>query len=311
MPRRIILKTGLSPGDLCTLTAAIESLHRSYPGHFLTGVETSCDELFEANPYISRLSRDRSDVIEMHYTDSINRCNQAPLSFLGGYCQDLAAKLGVRLELQTNRPHLYLTEQERRERPFCEAELPAHYGLVNAGVKRDFTLKQWPVEHYQAVIDHFRGRVEFVQVGSTEHDHPTLNGVVNLVGRTSTRQLMSLVHHSQGGLGPITFLQHLCAAFEIPYVALLGGREPVSWVQYPLQTTLHTLGKLHCCRTGACWRSRVTPLNDGAVQDGNLCEVPITSMTRPVGKCMAIIRPSEVIAAIEAGGEGGALLPPA
>src|SRR5205807_1627752 len=130
-----------------------------------------------------------------------------------------------------------------------------------------FTLKQWPVEHYQQVVDHFRGNVSFVQVGSAEHDHPKLDGVIDLVDRTNTRQLMRLTYHADGGLGPITFLQHLCAAFEKPYVALLGGREPVSWVQYPLQTTLHTLGKLPCCRTKACWKSRVVALHDGGEQD--------------------------------------------
>jgi ADP-heptose:LPS heptosyltransferase len=147
----------------------------------------------------------------------------------------------------------------------------------------------------------------FLQVGSAEHDHPTLDGVVNLVGRTDTRQLICLACHAQGGLGPITFLQHLCAAFEKPYVALLGGREPVSWTQYPLQTTLHTLGKLPCCRTHACWRSRVVALNDGAEQDRSLCEAPVLTMSRPVGKCMAIIRPEEVIRAIEACYDGGAM----
>jgi len=108
-------------------------------------------------------------------------------------------------------------------------------------------------------------------------------------------------------VGPITFLQHLCAAFEKPYVALLGGREPVSWVQYPLQTTLHTMGKLSCCRTKACWRSRVVRLNDGGEQDSSLCEQPVTTFARPVGRCMAIIKPVEAIRAIEACYEGGAM----
>ncbi|HZL37870.1 MAG TPA: hypothetical protein VFC78_21310 [Tepidisphaeraceae bacterium] len=99
----------------------------------------------------------------------------------------------------------------------------------------------------------------------------------------------------------------LCAAFEKPYVALLGGREPVSWVQYPLQTTLHTMGKLSCCRTKACWRSRVVRLNDGCEQDASLCEQSVLQFSRPVGRCMAIIKPVEMIRAIEACYEGGAM----
>jgi len=201
----------------------------------------------------------------------------------------------------------YVTDAERASVPFSDQGVPAGYWLVSAGVKSDFTLKQWPVEYYQSVISYFRRKVCFVQVGSAEHDHPALEGAVNLVGRTDTRQLIALAYHALGGLGPITFLQHLCAAFEKPYVALLGGREPVNWTQYPLQTTLHTMGKLPCCRTRACWRSRVVALNDGAEQDRSLCEAPVLGMSRPVGKCMAIIRPEDVIRAIEACYEGGAM----
>ena len=134
-----------------------------------------------------------------------------------------------------------------------------------------------------------------------------LEGVINRVGQTSTRELMRLVYHAQGGLGPITFLQHLCAAFEKPYMALLGGREPVPWTQYPLQTTLHTLGKLPCCQTRSCWRSRVVRLNDGSEEDKSVCDSPVMTFSRPVGKCMAIIKPPEVIRAIESCFEGGAM----
>lgn len=181
------------------------------------------------------------------------------------------------------------------------------FWLVNAGVKHDYTLKQWPVEYYQEVVDHFRGVLQFVQVGSAEHDHPTLKNVINLVGQTDARQFIRLVYHAQGGVGPITFLQHLCAAFEKPYVALLGGREPVAWTQYPLQTTLHTIGRLPCCRTRSCWRSRVVPLRDGSEQDASLRESPVLGMERAVGKCMALIKPADVIRAVEACYEGGAL----
>jgi hypothetical protein len=309
MPRQIVLQTHLSPGDICTLTAAIESLHISYPGQFITDVRTSCDELFHHNPRITKLADGAGELIEMHYTDLINCSDAVPHAFIRGYCLDLGKKLGVPLELCTNRPHLFLSYDERSINPIGShtAAGPAQYWILTAGIKRDFTLKQWPVEYYQEVVDHFRGKIQFVQIGSAEHDHPTLDGVINLVGQTNTRELIRLVYHAQGGLGPITFLQHLCAAFEKPYMALLGGREPVTWTQYPLQTTFHTLGKLPCCRTKACWRSRVIRLNDGSEQDASLCDSPVMNLQRPVGKCMTIIKSSEVIRAIESCFEGGVM----
>ena len=246
MARKIILQTHLSPGDICTLTAAIESLHATYPGLFLTDVRTSCDDLFKHNPHITPLTESEAGVVEMYYTELICCSDGVPNSFLRGYCDYLGKVLSVPLELKTNRPHLYLSEEEKEKDPLEAHSAQPHrkYWLVNAGIKRDFTAKQWPVEYYQEVVNHFRGKVCFVQVGSTEHDHPVLEGVINLVGKTSFRHLICLVYHAQGGLGPITLLQHLCAAFEKPYVALLGGREPVIWTQYPLQTTLHTLERV-------------------------------------------------------------------
>ena len=310
MRHKCILKAWLSPGDVCTLTAALEALHAAYPGQYLTDVRTPCDELFLYNPRITKLHESEARVIEMHYTDLINCADDVPNHFLRGYCFDLAKNLGVSLELNANRPRLYLSGEEKATHPLVQHRVsskPVPYWLVTAGIKSDYTLKQWPVEYYQDVVRHFRGKVQFVQVGSSEHDHPELDGVINLVGKTDLRQLVCLAYHADGGLGPITLLQHLCAAFEKPYVALLGGREPLNWTQYPLQTTLHTLGKLPCCRFRACWRSRVVPLNDGSEQDNILCESPILGMARPVGKCMALIRPADVVRAIEGYFEGGAL----
>lgn len=308
-PRRLVLASALSPGDLCTLTVAIESLHANYPGRFLTDVRTSCDELFRYNPRITPLAESDAEFMQMHYTDLVNSSNGVSNAFLRGYCFDLCKKLNVFLELTTNRPHLYLSDDEKTRGPLRRlgSEIPEKFWLVAAGVKRDLTVKQWPVEFFQEVVDYFRGKITFVQIGSSEHSHPSLDGVVNLLGRTDIRQLMCLAYHAQAGLGPITLLQHLCAAFEKPYVALLGGREPVTWTQYPLQTTLHTLGKLPCCRTNACWRSRVIALNDGSEQDDSLCDLPIMAMQRPVSKCMWLIKPVDVIRAMEVCYEGGAL----
>jgi hypothetical protein len=307
--RRLILRTHLSPGDICTLTAAIESLHQTYPGEFQTDIRTSCDEIFFYNPHVTPLKEAEANVLDMHYTELICCSDGVPNSFLRGYCDYLGKALSLSLELKTNRPHLYLSDDEKTQNPLegYGANTHTKYWLVNAGIKRDFTAKQWPVEYYQEVVDHFRGRIWFVQVGSTEHDHPVLEGVINLVGKTRLRHLICLSYHAQGGLGPITLLQHLCAAFEKPYVSLLGGREPVIWTQYPLQTTLHTLGKLPCCRIKSCWRSRVVRLNDGGEQDQSLCELPVLDFQRPVGKCMAMIKPIEVIRAIESCYEGGVL----
>jgi len=315
--QKLILVNGQSPGDLCTLTAAIESLHATYPGEYLTDVRTPCPDIFIGNPHITPIADGEPDVrrINLGYP-TINRSNQTLVSFLAGMTTDLGHQLSRPLELTTNRPHFYLDVAEASRLSALLAELnPTEAGrlshghkplwIVNAGIKSDFTLKQWPVEYFQEVVAKTSDRIQWAQIGNADHDHPQLDNVIDLRGRTTARQLMRLVAASNGGLGPVTWLQHLCAGFEKPYVCLLGGREPVAWTQYQLQRTLHTIGgSIPCCQSGACWRSRVIPLGDTIngkpnPADSSLCQYPITSMQKPVGYCMAAIKPAEVIHAIE------------
>ena len=303
--QRLLLTCNLCPGDVLTLTAAVESLHQEYPGEYETAVQTTCMEIWEHNPRISRPEKPEDNgyrKLEMHY-GSIGRCNQESIPFLSGYTEDLAAHIDRPLRCRVNRPQLYLAEKEKewidqvRQHVTHGRKIP--FWLVNAGIKSDYTAKLWPVEHYQEVIDRTRGRIQWVQIGAQEHWHPELRGVIDLRGKTTHRELIRLAWHCQGGLGPVTYLQHLCAAWEKPYVCLLGGREPVTWVQYPLQTTLHTMGMLDCCRQKACWRSRVEPLSDRSNKDGSLCHWPVMGLQRAVGRCMAMIQPDEVLNVLE------------
>jgi ADP-heptose:LPS heptosyltransferase len=301
--QRLILSTNLCPGDLLTLTAAIESLHATYPGEYLTDVRTNHAAIWTANPRITPTTdcTPGARKIEMHYP-SINRSNQVTAPFLGGYTEYLGQQLGRPLSLTTNRPHLYLTPEEAA-RPRSALwpgapDLTEPYWLVNAGIKSDYTCKQWPVEHYQKVVHATAGLINWVQIGLPSDNHPRLAGVRSLIdaGGPPMRELILLAYHAACGLGPVTFLQHLMAAWSKPYICLVGGREPATWVQYPLQHTLHTIGQMDCCRHAACWRGRVVPLGDGQPTDSSLCERPVTSMARPVPECLRRIYPEEVLA---------------
>jgi hypothetical protein len=283
----------LSPGDMLTITAAVYSLAMTYPGRWKVEVSGTSMELWENNPHISSLNcaeKEKTLDIQMAYP-SVHRSNETHTPFLNGYCEFLGSVLGVSLPLATNRPHLYLSNDERswisQIKELTNDDRP--FALIDAGVKSDFTAKQWPVEYYQDVVNQTKDKIEWVQVGAKEHDHVPLDNVINLIGETSTRELIRLAYHCRFALGPVTFLQHLCAAWEKPYICLVGGREPVTWVTYPKQHTLHTIGQLDCCRDHACWKSKV-------VGGDSVCEHPSNNgWARPVAKCMSLIKPIEVV----------------
>ncbi len=330
-PTRLILRSFQCPGDGVVMTAAVRELHRQYPGQYLTDVRTSTPAVWEHNPDITRLADDDPAArrIDMHYP-AINHSNQRPGHFLDGYCDYLAGQLGLpSLRPQEFRGHIYLSDEERGW--INQVEETTGYGgdfwLVNAGSKNDYTCKQWPLENFQAVVDHFRGRIAFVQIGAAEHNHPALAGVIDLRGKTDHRQLIRLVYHARGVLTGVSYPMHLAAAVPVkgdpsagnarggrsvgnglravppalrPCVVINGGREPPHWEQYPGHQFLHTIGALDCCATGGCWKSRVVPLGDGDRKDRDLCSKPLAAHPR----CMRLITPGDVIRRIELYGAG-------
>ncbi len=310
--RKLILKNEQAPGDILMLTAAVRDLHRSQAGRFAVDVRTPFPELWEGNPFIIPLSEHSTDVetIDCEYP-LIHESNRLPVHFLHAFPDFLGRKLGVRVDPTEFRADVYLSRDER-ERPLplkLNGEPVEHYWIVAAGGKRDFTIKWWSQERYQAVIDHFRGRLVFVQVGGAGHFHPKLEGVIDLRGRTSIRDLIRLVHHADGVLTPVSFLMHLTAAVPVseklianeiesrPCVVIAGGREPVHWEAYPTHQYLHTVGALDCCRTGGCWRSRTKALGDGSEHDSarRLC----VNVRNSLPACMDMITADDAIRRIE------------
>lgn len=276
--RRVILKCMLPPGAIIMLTAAVRDLHLSCPGEFLTDVRTSAPALWVNNPYITPLREDDPDVeiVDCHYP-LIHQSNKAPYHFIHGFSQYLSEILKVNIYPSLMSGDLHLSAQEKQwmsqVREITREEVP--FWIIAAGGKFDVTIKWWSSSRYQEVVDAFRGRILFVQIGDEKHYQPTLSGVLNLIGRTNLRQLIRLVYHSEGVICPVNLPMHLAATVETrtnrsprrPCVVLAGGREPSQWEAYPHHQFLHTVGALRCCDNGGCWKARTLPLGDGAPND--------------------------------------------
>ncbi len=335
---KLILKNTQSPGDVVMLTAALRDLHKAHPGKFTTDVRTSCPALWEHNPLITPIADDDAEaqVIECKYP-LIHRSNVTPHHFIHAFIQDLSEKLGVPIPATEFKGDIYLADKEKRwmsqVMELTGADTP--FWIINAGGKWDYTIKWWHWQRYQEVVDHFRGRIVFVQVGEKGHYHPPLKGVIDLRGKTNLRQLVRLVYHAQGVLCGVTALMHLAAAVPVrngrpksrAAVVVAGGREPSQWEAYPHHQYLHTNGALRCCDRGGCWKSRTVAIGDGDVKDTSLClapiEVAVSDSTHPANayepdakhvpqrdmlpRCLDMITSADVIRAIERYYEGGAL----
>jgi ADP-heptose:LPS heptosyltransferase/SAM-dependent methyltransferase len=337
--RRLILRSFQSPGDILMLTAAVRDLHAACPGQFQTDVRTSADGLWLNNPYLTRLHEGEPgvEILDMHYP-LIHQSNQRPYHFIHGYVQYLEEKLNVRIPLTRFQGDIHLSEEELRPpEAALSAGLCEGFWIIVAGGKYDFTAKWWNPESFQKVVDHFRAgeeanghdtekresgdsrrtpKIQFVQCGEEGHWHPRLKNVVDLVGKTSLRDFVRLMHHAAGVVCPVTFAMHLAAAVPVKTgrrgracVVIAGGREPAHWEAYPGHQFLSTVGTLPCCADGGCWKSRCQPVGDGDPKDRHdLCERPVQIRADlRIPQCMEMITPEDVIRRIELYYQGGLL----
>ena len=331
--RKLILRNLQSPGDLVVLSAAVRDLHKQYPGEFLTDVRSTYPQLWESNPYLASLDEKAKDVevIECQYP-LIHQSNQLPRHFIEAFHEFLAAKLGVPLRPTAFKGDIHLSPREKSWTPQVQEIVgrAIPYWIIVAGGKKDFTIKWWSQERFQEVVDHFRDKIAFVQVGERCDVHPPLDGVLDMRGKTDLRQLIRLVYHAQGVLCPVTLHMHLAAAVPRkpkiveqaqdaklvpgvrritlnpsfrPCVVVAGGREPAQWEAYPGHQFLQTIGALPCCAGGGCWKSRTKPLGDGDAKDKpeNLCQDVVNGLPR----CMEMIKAQDVIRAVELYFSGG------
>ena len=314
MPERIIIRNTQCPGDLAVLSAAIRDLNKAHPGRFQFMMDTSCPMIFTGNPYLIKFPEFSARKVVAKYP-LIHQSNQVKKHFLLGFIEYLNQELKASAILTEFKPDIYLTEIEKKGPPLA---LPKGYWVFASGGKKDYTAKMWSYSNWQKVADALKGKIPLVQVGGGSHIHPRINGVIDLVGKTSVRDLMRLIYHADGVMCAITCLMHIAAGFNKPCVVIAGGREPYSWESYTLDNRLlnmrygqpnwnppspdnfiphrflHMLDKLPCCTGKACWKSRIEL--DGP---GSKCVRPVVQNGQRIPECMQMITPEMVLESVE------------
>lgn len=278
-----------SPGDLLMLTVAIRDLHLSYPDWFETDVISCYPEVFYNSKYVRQLPKNREiKIIDLDYGPYLHKLRKKKLHFSDCFIYMLNEKLNLSIKKTSPYPHIELTQLEKNKRKFLDRfNLKKPYWLLNAGIKLDIPLKQYPPFLYQKVVNLLNDNPNFycdiVQTGHDHHLHPKLSGVINLVGKTNNlRDYFSLLYHSEGCIGPVSLQMHLAAAFQKPCVVIAGGREEPSWEQYDGHFYLNTIGQLDCCRKEGCWKK-------------NLADCVTIDSENRFPKCMLMITPESIV----------------
>lgn len=319
MPSRIIVRNAQAPGDILVLSAAIRDLHIAHPGLYETDICVSkgAEHIYWNNPDITTIHGPRPPsgikTFVAHYP-LIRHSNQQRKHFIWGFPEYFNQKLGTKVKLTEFRPKIVLSEEEALNRPYEEP-----YWVFLSGGKTDFPAKIWDQLWWQQVISETK-HLNWVQCGGGSKNHVKHERKRDVfdyrVAKTSCREFIRLIYHSEGVVCAVTFAMHVAAAFNKPCVVIAGGREPWWWEAYNEENRLanmrvsdpkwqpppnddfvphrflHTIGKLECCRNHGCWRGKVKGKH-------SVCRHPVAQNGDVVPRCLTMIKPEAVIAAIE------------
>jgi len=320
----LILIQKQSPGDIMMATVALRDLHTAYPGKYKTDMRTPCNEIFYNNPYVAPIQprADENEIIEklkaddnhpplvidgriycnLHYP-MIHQSGQRGTHFADSMTDFLAKQLDIEIPRVGLRPEIYLDQNEQLwpSPVMVKRGFDKPYWVLNAGIKSDFPLKQYPF--YSQVVDMLEDKVNFVQIGLKAHMHPLLapgrTNVIDMIGGTENlRELFRLIFHAEGVITCVSVPMHIAAALKKPCVVVAGGREGTRWELYPDHRFLYTNGALDCCLYDGCWKSRIEECVHTVEYDFGNKKVPL---------CMDMIKPQTIVDSIMMYYKGGIL----
>ncbi len=355
-PRKLLLVNHEGLSDTVLLTALVRDFQRATGGDFIIDVHTAGMPLWLYNQNISRLdwravAYDGTSQVEPHEYPLPNQkiklvCYDSEIQVvqlsksghfaaseslshinayhaIHSYAHDISQQLGLSsvVPIGEQKGEVVLSDVERSwVSQVEELGVPHTFWIVSTGGAYERSAMWWDPVRYQRVVDEFKGKITFVQVGAHGEHHPKLRGVIDLVGKTDLRQLIRLMYHAGGYLGPANFLMHLASAVPVrPFdrkmrrrppkraaVIVAGGREPSQWIAYEGHQVLHTNGMLPCCPVGGCGKTRCEELHPLERNPEQLCTMPVSiSRGSVTPRCLDMITARAVIDRVRFYFDGG------
>lgn len=227
-PQKVVYFGGTGFGDDLLLATVLHELRKR--GERRLAVVSRLEELFQEAPFVDAVIKEDWRILEAakrfggrpikptYYVQSVDPHYDIPSRnhIITAMCH--SAGIRGRVDLRT---YLTLTSEER-----VKGQLRPDQAVIQAtaGTSTNFSAnKVWHRDRYQAIVDHFRGRLNFVQLGST--GDPLLKGVMDQRGRTTVRESAAILSQSRLCVTYVGFLMHLARAVDIRSVVIFGGRE--------------------------------------------------------------------------------------
>lgn len=181
------------------------------------------------------------------------------------------------------------------ERLLQQAGVTPHEHLIAVAPWTRSPLKAWPQQHFlelsMKLLQRPNVRVVLVggtsDIGSAEAFHVlTAQGLINLVGKVSLRQLPLLLKHMQLLVGNDSAPLHLAAGVGIPVLAIHGPTHPSVTGPYPLGKHVIVRTDLPCspCGKGRCGNPEYLQCLQAIPVDRLLDEIERMRQREAIGK---------------------------
>jgi hypothetical protein len=248
---RTLVYFGAAPGDDLLCTPIIDALAAS--GGAPVWMMSNHPGLFRGNPSVAHVVPYDDGLawtlgalgvrrlrLRYHEYDPATDRSPAPADHI---IRLMARRAGVESSVKIA-PRIYLDESERGWGKFGERQIAIQSSTRSGGMP--IATKEWLPGRFQQVVDAFAPEFTIVQIGTMEH--PPLDGVIDMRGKTTIRQAASVLHNSLTFVGLVGFLMHLAKAVGTRSVIVYGGREHPSQSGYGDNVNLFT--ELPC---SPCW----------------------------------------------------------
>lgn len=304
MPAEIVFHNRQRIGDILMFTCGVRDFKKAFPNVRVNVISTA-GHIWDHNPAIDRtLKPTDQNTIKIGPGKGTNQSNRVDWHFANSYRMSIEDALKIHIPQGLSRPDVWFTEEEYNAPRFFKAP----YWLIVVSGEKGWNAKMYPFERWQEVVNQ-NPDLTFVQLGTKGDDPPRLQGpnVIDHVGmtedkNTGVRDLFKLFLHAEGSIGLVSFHMHLSGALWKPCVVVAGAREPASFTKYEGHQYLETGGTLPCA-VQACW---TCDLNPPAPQKSRCTNQVMINDVR-VPRCVDMIEPSEITAAIQRYYKGGRL----
>jgi lipopolysaccharide biosynthesis glycosyltransferase len=166
------------------------------------------------------------------------------------YCENIGIEGKIEIK-----PHLELTDDDKRFGRLSPIE-KKQIVIMGEGI---FKYKTLPYEIRQTIIDELHGEFFFIQIGI--HSDRLLEGVLDLRGTLSLRQVASVLYNSDLFVGTIGGLMHLARAVECPAVIAYSA-EPLELCYYAGNSYVFSETPCNICEEGKMDPHREVCMND-------------------------------------------------